>query len=201
MIHSFKLSPQGCRLLRTDSVRSLKSSLEQLVKEVENNEAFSDVYRYAFRFALDVECGQRSLPVDVAVSLWRLVFTHRPVPLLDRWIEFLEQTPPPVRAIPRYERNTFESFYPVTNPLYFIGIHGACFFIQWTLLVMICPDMTTRKLGLAFLTISSNGPTIEPTKMCCTPRKIYTDGDPQILSLFSRFVVLSLALLALNRFS
>ncbi|XP_057369115.1 DCN1-like protein 3 [Daphnia carinata] len=92
---------QGCRLLGTDSVRSLKFSLEQLVKEVEDSEIFSDVYRYAFRFALDVECGQRSLPVDVAVSLWRLVFTHRPALLLDRWIEFLEQTPPPVRAIPR----------------------------------------------------------------------------------------------------
>ncbi|EFX75977.1 hypothetical protein DAPPUDRAFT_214153 [Daphnia pulex] len=92
---------QGCRLLGTDSPRSLKFSLEQLVKEVEDSEVFSDVYRYAFRFALDVECGQRSLPVDVAVSLWRLVFTHRPVPLLDRWIEFLEQSPPPVRAIPR----------------------------------------------------------------------------------------------------
>lgn len=71
------------------------------MKEVEDSDIFSDVYRYTFRFALDVECGQRSLPVDVAVSLWRLVFTHRLVPLLDLWIEFLEQTPPPVRAIPR----------------------------------------------------------------------------------------------------
>lgn len=93
---------QGCRSLGTDSIRSLKSSLEGLVKEVEQSyDAFGDVYRYAFRFALDVEYGQRSLPVDVAVSLWRLVFTHRPSQLLDRWIEFLEQVPSPVRAIPR----------------------------------------------------------------------------------------------------
>ena len=84
-----------------ETVRGLKSSLDVLVKEVESNEAFSDMYRFAFRFALDVECGQRSLPVDVAVTLWRLVFTYKASSLLDRWIEFLEQSPPPVRAIPR----------------------------------------------------------------------------------------------------
>jgi len=100
-----KLSKQeflkGCRLLGTDSARNLKSNLENVVKEVEDSEVFGDVYRYAFRFALDVDCGQRSLPVDVAVSLWKLVFTHKSIPLLDKWIEFLEQNPSPVRAIPR----------------------------------------------------------------------------------------------------
>jgi len=93
---------QGCRLLGTDSAWNLKSSLENAVKEVEDSQVFSEVYRFAFRFALDVECGQRSLPVEVAISLWRLVFTHQSVPLLERWIQFLEQNPSPVRAIPRY---------------------------------------------------------------------------------------------------
>lgn len=75
----------------------------------QSDDAFGDVYRYAFRFALDVEYGQRSLPVDVAVSLWRLVFTHRPSQLLDRWIEFLEQVPSPVRAIPRLALHLYSS--------------------------------------------------------------------------------------------
>lgn len=75
--------------------------LQRLVKDTDDKEVFSDVYRFAFRFALDVECGQRSLPVEVAVSLWKLLFTHKTVPLLERWIEFLEQSPRPVRAIPR----------------------------------------------------------------------------------------------------
>jgi DCN1-like protein 3 len=92
---------QGCRLLGADSAWGLKNALHLLVKEVDDKEVFSSVYRYAFRFALDADCGQRSLPVEVAVSLWKLVFTHKPVPLLERWIEFLEQSPPPVRAIPR----------------------------------------------------------------------------------------------------
>jgi len=109
---------QGCRLLGTDTVRSLKSSLELLVKEVEDSEVFSEVYRYAFRFALDAECGQRSLPVDVAVSLWRLVFTHRPNLLLERWIEFLEQNPPPVRAIPRYNIMFFVLLQILNSLLY-----------------------------------------------------------------------------------
>lgn len=92
---------KGCQLLGTDSAWNLKSSLENAVKEVEDSQVFSEVYRFAFRFALDVECGQRSLPVEVAISLWRLVFTHQSVPLLERWIQFLEQNPSPVRAIPR----------------------------------------------------------------------------------------------------
>jgi len=92
---------KGCRLLGTDSAWNLKSSLENAVKEVEDSQVFSEVYRFAFRFALDVECGQRSLPVEVAITLWSLVFTHQSVPLLERWIQFLEQTPSPVRAIPR----------------------------------------------------------------------------------------------------
>ena len=75
--------------------------LQRLVKDADDNETFSDVYRFAFRFALDAECGQRSLPLDVAVSLWKLLFTHKTVPLLERWIEFLEQSPCPVRTIPR----------------------------------------------------------------------------------------------------
>jgi len=72
-----------------------------MVKEVDDSENFNDMYSFAFRFALDVECGQRSLPVEVAISLWKLVFTRKLVPLLERWIEFLEQSPSPVRAIPR----------------------------------------------------------------------------------------------------
>lgn len=61
---------------------------------------FKDLYRFAFRFGLDTELGQRILPVEMATSLWRVVFSQREPPMLDRWVSFLEAHPQ-IRGIPR----------------------------------------------------------------------------------------------------
>ncbi|XP_067005799.1 DCN1-like protein 3 [Anabrus simplex] len=100
----------GCRAMRVDSIRNIQTRLPELVTEVSKDpEMFKDLYRFTFRFGLDAESGQRILPSDMAICLWRLVFTVREPPILPRWLFFLE-THPHVRGIPRDTWNMFLNF-------------------------------------------------------------------------------------------
>lgn len=100
----------GCRAMRVDSIRAIQARLPELVVEVtKDSELFKDLYRFTFRFGLDVESGQRILPSDMAVCLWRLVFSVREPPILSRWLFFLESHPH-VKGIPRDTWNMFLNF-------------------------------------------------------------------------------------------
>lgn len=100
----------GCRAMRVDSLRAIRAKLPELSTEaVKDPELFKDLYRFTFRFGLDAEAGQRILPSDVAICLWRLVFSTREPPVLERWLSFLE-CHPHVRGIPRDTWNMFLNF-------------------------------------------------------------------------------------------
>jgi DCN1-like protein 3 len=100
---------QGLRSMRVDSIRGIQLQLPEIVEELATNgEFFKDLYRFTFRFGLDVSSGQRILPADMAIVLWRLVFTIREPPLLSRWLKFLECHH--VRGIPRDTWNMFLNF-------------------------------------------------------------------------------------------
>ncbi|XP_063224237.1 DCN1-like protein 3 [Bacillus rossius redtenbacheri] len=100
----------GCRALRADTLRGIQSRLPELVAEVAGSpDLFKDLYRFTFRFGLDSECGQRILPAEMAVCLWRLVFSVREPAVLSRWLFFLE-THPHVKGIPRDTWNMFLNF-------------------------------------------------------------------------------------------
>jgi len=58
---------------------------------------------------LDVEVGQRILPSEMAIGLWKLVFSQCEPVILSRWLEFLEKHPN-VRGIPRDTWNMFLNF-------------------------------------------------------------------------------------------
>jgi hypothetical protein len=62
------------------------------------------VYRYAFGFA--TEKGQKSLALDTAFAMWRLLFDDGKWPLLDHWCDFLtvraQFTPYPFRFPPHH---------------------------------------------------------------------------------------------------
>lgn len=93
---------RGCRALRADSLKGLKARLPEAAAELRNDAAaFKDLYRFTFRFGL--EGGQKALPVDMACSLWLLVFSLDEPPLLARWVRFLQdpQRQPAIRGIPR----------------------------------------------------------------------------------------------------
>lgn len=99
----------GLRAMKVDSIRGIQARLPEIVQELTvNNDLFKDLYRFTFRFGLDVNSGQRILPADMAIVLWKLVFTIREPPLLSRWLKFLEYHH--VRGIPRDTWNMFLNF-------------------------------------------------------------------------------------------
>lgn len=64
--------------------------LEQTVEKLETDvDLFKQLYRFTFNFGLDD--GSRILSLDMAMSLWKLVYTvHNPADnLLERWLNFL----------------------------------------------------------------------------------------------------------------
>ncbi|XP_053975511.1 DCN1-like protein 3 [Hylaeus volcanicus] len=99
----------GLKAMKVDSIRAIQTRLPEIVQELTvNSDLFKDLYRFTFRFGLDVNSGQRILPADMAIVLWKLVFTLREPPLLSRWLTFLECHH--VRGIPRDTWNMFLNF-------------------------------------------------------------------------------------------
>ncbi len=101
---------RGCRSLRADSLKSLKQRLPEAVSELDADPgAFKDLYRFTFKFGL--EGGQKALPVEMACSLWLLVFSLDEPPLLARWLEYLQDKDPvrqsSIKGIPRDTWNMF----------------------------------------------------------------------------------------------
>lgn len=100
----------GCRSMHVDTLRGIQNKLPEIVNEViQDPETFKDLYRFTFRFGLDSTIGQRILPSDMAIDLWRLVFSGQQLPILERWLRFLE-CHPHVRGIPRDTWNMFLNF-------------------------------------------------------------------------------------------
>lgn len=92
---------QGLKNMKVDSIKGIQNRLPEIVTELQkDNELFKDLYRFTFKFGLDVATGQRILPSDVAIVLWRLVFTICEPPILNRWLNYLELHPH-VRGIPK----------------------------------------------------------------------------------------------------
>lgn len=96
----------GLKAMKVDSIRGIQARLPEIVQELTvNSDLFKDLYRFTFRFGLDVASGQRILPADMAILLWKLVFTIHEPPLLTRWLNFLKCHH--IQAIPRDTWNMF----------------------------------------------------------------------------------------------
>lgn len=106
----------GCRALGADSLEGIMSRLPELQEEVLAEENFKDLYRFTFQFGLDAEQGQRSLQRDMAVALWRLVFTQDMPALLPCWLRFLTENPAGVRGVSRDTWNMFLNFTQAVGP-------------------------------------------------------------------------------------
>lgn len=106
---------QGLKCMKTDSVKGIQQQLNEITSDLKNDtEQFKDLYRFTFKFGLDVSTGQRILPADIAVLLWRLVFTNHEPPILDRWLKYLENNPH-IRGIPK------DTWYMFLNFCEFVG--------------------------------------------------------------------------------
>ncbi|XP_050391923.1 DCN1-like protein 3 [Patella vulgata] len=99
----------GCKNLKVDSIKSIRSKFPELEAEMQNKQSFKHLYKWTYKFCLDNDSGQRTLPVDVAISLWKLVFTGSEPTLLEDWLEFLEKHPT-IKGIPKDTWDMFLNF-------------------------------------------------------------------------------------------
>ncbi|XP_014367607.2 DCN1-like protein 3 [Papilio machaon] len=106
---------QGLKNLKTDSIKGVQTKLNEITSDLtRDSENFKDLYRFTFKFGLDVSIGQRILPADIAILLWRLVFTNNEPPILDKWLKYLEKNPH-IRGIPK------DTWYMFLNFCEYIG--------------------------------------------------------------------------------
>lgn len=94
----------GCRRLRADTPAAIAAKLPCIVDEVRRDRSrFRDLYRWSYGFSLDSASLQRTLPLDIAIAMWRLVFSgvNSQPSVLPRWLDYLEKRNADVRVIPR----------------------------------------------------------------------------------------------------
>ena len=99
----------GLRSMQVDSIKGLQNRFHELKAEIRSRSQFKDFYRWTYKFGLDLDSGQRTLPLEMAVILWRLVFSQNPPPVLDHWLEFLEKHLN-LRGIPKDTWDMFLNF-------------------------------------------------------------------------------------------
>ncbi|CAG9786170.1 unnamed protein product [Diatraea saccharalis] len=106
---------QGLKNMKTDSIKGIQYKLNEITSELRrDSDNFKDLYRFTFKFGLDVSTGQRILPTDIAVLLWRLVFTNNEPPVLEKWLSYLEKNTH-IRGIPK------DTWYMFLNFCEFVG--------------------------------------------------------------------------------
>lgn len=79
----------GCEKHGMTSIETMKEAIPRLMESVKGK-SFTPFYQWTYKFALDIESGQRTLPTEMAVSLWRLVFTQNCPNILDKWLHYIE---------------------------------------------------------------------------------------------------------------
>ncbi|KAM6897735.1 DCN1-like protein 3 [Xenentodon cancila] len=107
---------EGCKAIQADSIEGICSRFSCMLLEAQGEENFKDLYRFTFQFGLDAEEGQRSLQRDIAIALWRLVFTQDKPEILERWLDFLAENPSGIRGISRDTWNMFLNFTQAIGP-------------------------------------------------------------------------------------
>lgn len=80
---------RGFQRLGCETVDALKKKLPGLRKEITDPSKFKDIYEYAYSFSR--EKGQKSLALDTAIGMWKLLFGIHTWTLCDRWCDFIEE--------------------------------------------------------------------------------------------------------------
>jgi DCN1-like protein 3 len=100
----------GCKRLHADTTSAISSRLPFVIDDIRcDRSKFRDLYRWSYGFALDSADLQRTLPLDMAIAMWRLVFSgmNTTPTVLPQWFEYLEKRNGDVRVI---SRDTWEMF-------------------------------------------------------------------------------------------
>ncbi|GLD57535.1 DCN1-like protein 3 [Lates japonicus] len=107
---------EGCKAIQADSLKGICSRFPCMLLDAQGEENFKDLYRFTFQFGLDAEEGQRSLQREIAIALWRLVFTQDTPAILEHWLDFLAENPSGIRGISRDTWNMFLNFTQAIGP-------------------------------------------------------------------------------------
>eukprot|EP00096_Caligus_rogercresseyi_P012719 TRINITY_DN5425_c0_g1_i1.p1 TRINITY_DN5425_c0_g1~~TRINITY_DN5425_c0_g1_i1.p1 ORF type:complete len:331 (+),score=109.67 TRINITY_DN5425_c0_g1_i1:47-1039(+) len=123
---------EGLKALDSDNLSSLRLHLSEVSARVNDvspggaslsdspqlsyNASFRDLYRFTYKFGL--EPGQRILPIDMAISLWMLVFSQRGEAslgiILPKWFNFL-RIHSFIRSISKDTWNMFLNFLEIVG--------------------------------------------------------------------------------------
>ena len=79
----------GFSVMGVDTIDGLKRSFDRLHNLLQSEKAFRDFYSFCFNFAKEPGFGVRTLPIEVANQMWKLVLEGR-FNRLDVWLAFLE---------------------------------------------------------------------------------------------------------------
>lgn len=107
---------EGCKAIQADSLEGICARFPCMLLDAQGEENFKDLYRFTFQFGLDAEEGQRSLQREIAIALWRLVFTQDTPAILEHWLDFLGENPSGIRGISRDTWNMFLNFTQTIGP-------------------------------------------------------------------------------------
>lgn len=144
----------GLKKLNATTISDLRQRLQETVEKLETDtDLFKSLYRFTFHFGLDE--GVRTLSLDMAMSLWRLVYSnsvHKPPDnVLERWLSFLVKEN--IRGI---QRDTWMMFMNFSESF---DINSYDSDEAWYLAdINFCQDCFNNSLilGHHFLTISWN---------------------------------------------
>lgn len=79
---------RGMEKLRCDDLKKLQGKLGECRAMLADKKGCKEVYGFTFHFSLDE--GQRCLPVDVCLELWKLLLPPH-FALLEAWLSFVEE--------------------------------------------------------------------------------------------------------------
>ena len=76
----------GLKALGCDTIQKLKAKIPELRQQLNDPRFFKQIYNFIFVFSRETGC--RSLNLEVAVELWRMLLGSK-FPMVERWISFL----------------------------------------------------------------------------------------------------------------
>ncbi|XP_023176589.1 DCN1-like protein 3 isoform X2 [Drosophila hydei] len=98
----------GLHKMRADTIENIRLRLEHTIEMLKvDSEMFKQLYRFTFRFGLEPD--QRVLSLEMAIDLWKLVFTVQTPDLFSNWVNFLDKHPN-IRRIPKDTWNMYLNF-------------------------------------------------------------------------------------------
>ncbi|KAG5570447.1 hypothetical protein H5410_060213 [Solanum commersonii] len=93
----------GVQSLEIDSMEKFKNKIPFLRSQLKDEDTFSEIYNFTFDWAKEkfaVGCflkpgraqqGQKTLALETALALWKLLFAELQWPLVDQWCQFIQE--------------------------------------------------------------------------------------------------------------